>query len=135
MKPAPAFKVGDWVEVKEIATGEIEHHTVERVNTFCPVLLDYLVDDVWFNHDGMEITPLDCMFSHRRITRKLDPSEVRIKIGCLEGRVRKTATSLAFFLVPDDPQRQSLIDFYMLDIPTRELVQSLLKAQEKGDNE
>jgi len=80
-EPELKYKVGDWVEVKETATGEIEHHTVERINTFCPVSPEYLVDDVWFNHDGMEIIPLDCMFNHRRITRKLSPSEVVIDFG------------------------------------------------------
>ncbi|MDY0387937.1 MAG: hypothetical protein RBT65_12595 [Methanolobus sp.] len=135
-KPESQYKVGDWVEVEETATGEIEHHTVERVNTFCPVLPDYLVDDVWFNHNGMEITPLDCTFNHRRITRKLSPSEVVVQIGCLSGTIGKSCEPACFLMWHSSPRIDfdySIIKFSALDTPTRKIVEGLLEAQERGD--
>ena len=141
--PKPAFEVGDWVEVKETIYGTITYHHVLIKNitklsdgTFNVVFFSWysMVFDKSITYRQYDLVNTDTTYKYQ-ITRKLDPSEVRIKIGCLEGRVRKTATSLAFFLVPDDPQRQSLIDFYMLDTPTRELVQSLLKAQEEKQSD
>jgi hypothetical protein len=131
-KPESEYKVGDWVEVEETATGEIEHHTVERINTFCPVSPEYLVDDVWFNHDGMEIIPLDCMFNHRRITRKLSPSEVVVHIGCLSGTV-SFADADRFILrgIGNSEMANACIMFKMLDAATCVLVESLLKAQDE----
>ena len=140
-KPESQYKVGDWVEVEETATGEIEHHTVERVNTFCPVLPDYLVDDVWFNHNGMEITPLDCTFNHRRITRKLSPSEVIVRIGCLSGTVEDLsyAEDGRFWLIGKATERcpagmHAILYDEMLDTPTSKLVEGLLKSQEESSD-
>ena len=134
--PATQYKVGDWVEVKETATGEIEHHTVERINTFCPVSPEYLVDDVWFNHDGMEIIPLEFMFNHRRITRKLSPSEVVIPVN-ISGTVRQaynedgTINDEQFQLLPNGSWdgTEMFISFDALDTQTRKLVEGLLRAQ------
>ncbi len=133
-QPKPKYQVGDWVEVEETATGEIEHHTVERINTFCPVSPDYLVDDVWFNHDGMEIVPLDWMFSRKRITRKLSPSEVVIRIGCLSGTIAKSSDPNYFLMLHSRPVtdcNHSMIRFSAIDTETREIVESLLEAQEE----
>ena len=131
---ATQYKAGDWVEVEETTTGEIEHHIVERINTFCPVLPEYLVDDVWFNHDGMEIIPLDWTFSRKRITRKLDPSEVIVHIGCLSGTIAKSCDPNYFLMLHSRPITDcnySMIRFSAIDTETREIVESLLEAQEE----
>jgi len=131
---ATQYKAGDWVEVEETTTGEIEHHIVERINTFCPVSPEYLVDDVWFNHDGMEIIPLDWTFSRKRITRKLDPSEVVIHIGCLSGTIAKSCDPNYFLMLHSRPITDcnySMIRFSAIDTETREIVESLLEAQNK----
>lgn len=131
---ATQYKAGDWVEVEETTTGEIEHHIVERINTFCPVSPEYLVDDVWFNHDGMEIIPLDWTFSRKRITRKLDPSEIVIHIGCLSGTIAKSSDPNYFLMLHSRPITDcnySMIRFSAIDTETREIVESLLEAQEE----
>ncbi len=142
-QPKPKYQVGDWVEVKETATGEIEHHTVERINTFCPVSPEYLVDDVWFNHDGMEI--IEFMYNHRRITRKLSPSEVVIPVN-ISGTVRQaynedgTINDEQFQLLPNGSWdgTEMFISFDALDTQTREIVEGLLEEQDeeklKGEN-
>lgn len=75
--------------------------------------------------------------------RKLSPSEVVIQIGCLSGTVCKCddvgMEDTHFYLhtpgTEDDTNIGTwcLIALAMLDTATHELVQSLLKAQEKGD--
>jgi hypothetical protein len=134
---ATQYKAGDWVEVEETTTGEIEHHIVERINTFCPVSPEYLVDDMWFNHDGMEIIPLDWTFSRKRITRKLDPSEVIVHIGCLSGTIAKSCDPNYFLMLHSRPITDcnySMIRFSAIDTETCEIVESLLEAQKNKEN-
>jgi hypothetical protein len=68
------------------------------------------------------------------ITRKLDPSEVVVKIGCLSGTIKQSSDPAAFILMPICKDGglvvPSIIAKDMLDAPTREMVESLLKAQE-----
>ena len=70
-----------------------------------------------------EICPKTCKI--------VSPSEVIIHIGCLSGTVEK-AQDYAYFLLWHSKTDcdYSMIKWDALDIPTRELVESLLKAQE-----
>ena len=89
---------------------------------------------------------LGCSVYPENITRKLSPSEVIVRIGCLSGTVRCCENEfICPESTPDNPchfvlQDQitgfwSIIYFKMLDAPTRELVESLLKAQEEESND
>lgn len=64
---------------------------------------------------------------------RCNPSEVIVKIGCLEGTVTYAISDDCFLLakVYDPQHRACCIDMSMLDTQTRELVESLLKAQEE----
>ena len=79
---------------------------------------------------------LGCSVYPENITRKLKPSEVVIRIGCLSGTVRRI-NDIFFCLNPSTEKGwvvpEATIPLAMLDIPTRKLVESLLKAQEKGE--
>ena len=114
-KPEPAYKVGDWVEYKKG-----KHHQVDSVHDGC-CYLSY----------GKGCGCFSALYSD--ITRKLDPSEVVIRIGCLSGTVTYAISDDCFLLAKvNDPQhRACCIDMSMLDTPTREMVESLLKAQEE----
>jgi len=64
---------------------------------------------------------------------RCNPSEVIVKIGCLEGTVMPLDTTTFYLCAPTRSSCVfSVIDFLMLDTPTRELVKALLKAQEEG---
>jgi len=115
-QPKPTFKVGDWVDCKDPV----------GVPTQCKVL-EILEHNVI----------VECKTGHRwslphnNITRKLSPSEVIVKIGCLSGTVRINGEDCEHFLLKHSPGRASTIRFDALDTETRELVESLLKAQEE----
>jgi len=116
------FKVGDWVEIE--VSGVISQQLV-KLGVFADSIN---AGGIEFYGNGLPVMkPLNA-----RIIRKLDPSEVIVKIGCLKGTVAEW-NSETFMLNPLDNSipRGSLIAFAMLDIPTRELVESLLKAQEE----
>lgn len=127
-KPAPAFKVGDWVEWCgcQYRVESAPPQSGYRFNICSP-----------YEELGISVLPED-------ITRKLSPSEVVIRIGCLSGTVSKCddiyMENTHFYLhIPgteDDAAATDgtwcLIAFKMLDTPTLELVESLLKAQEEG---
>jgi hypothetical protein len=92
---------------------------------------------MWFNHDGMEIIPLDWTFSRKRITRKLDPSEVIVHIGCLSGTIAKSCDPNYFLMLHSRPITDcnySMIRFSAIDTETREIVESLLEAQKNKEN-
>lgn len=113
-KPAPAFKVGDWVEFKG------KQYRISAIGG--KGLFD---DDNLIMFEGV----IWCV-SEKAELRKLDPSEVIVSIGCLSGTaIRHTDTS--FFLLHKDKKVQAVIPFTMLDPATRSLVESLLKAQEE----
>lgn len=123
-------KVGDWVEVN--VNGERKQGKLVR---FCSA--DFMQD----NHYAFALH--DCFgkwYGYHRvssITRKLKPSEVIVKIGCLSGTViaNKSFTYSdrdCFWLTSEfDSLLCSTIALGMLDTTTRELVESLLKAQEE----
>ena len=121
-QPEPAFKVGDWVEI-EVA-GVISQ---QRVRT--GVFSDRInAGGFEFYSNGLPVMkPLNA-----RITRKLDPTEVVIHIGCLSGTVEK-AQDYAYFLLWHNKTDcdYSMIKWSAIDTPTRELVESLLDAQDE----
>ena len=110
-KPEPEFKVGDWVEFKG------KQYRISAIGG--KGLFD---DDNLIMFEGV----IWCV-SEKAELRKLDPSEVIVKIGCLKGTVAHSSSS-HFCLCAED--NWTMIAFDMLDTPTRELVESLLKAQE-----
>ena len=111
-QPEPEFKVGDWVEFKG------KQYRISAIGG--KGLFD---DDNLIMFEGV----IWCV-SEKAELRKLDPSEVIVKIGCLKGTVAHSSSS-HFCLCAED--NWTMIAFDMLDTPTRELVESLLKAQEE----
>ena len=111
-QPEPEFKVGDWVEFKG------KQYRISAIGG--KGLFD---DDNLIMFEGV----IWCV-SEKAEPRKLDPSEVIVKIGCLKGTVAHSSSS-HFCLCAED--NWTMIAFDMLDTPTRELVESLLKAQEE----
>ena len=75
---------------------------------------------------------LGCSVLPENITRKLDPSEVLVHIGCLSGTVEK-ASDYEYFLLWHSRTDcdYSMIKWSALDPATRSLVERLLKAQEE----
>ena len=111
-QPEPEFKVGDWVEFKG------KQYRISAIGG--KGLFD---DDNLIMFEGV----IWCV-SEKAEPRKLDPSEVIVKIGCLKGTVAHSSSS-HFCLCAED--NWTMIAFDMLDTPTRELVESLLRAQEE----
>ena len=112
-EPQPTYKVGDWVEYK---WGK--HHQVDSVHDGC-CYLSY----------GKGCGCFSALYSD--ITRKLDPSEVRVKV-VLEGTVeRHDGNPQYWFKLRSSEYNYALISIDMLDTPTREKVESLLRAQEE----
>ena len=79
---------------------------------------------------------LGCSVFPENITRKLDPSEVIVHIGCLSGTVRRI-NDIFFCLNPSTEKGwvvpEATIPLAMLDTPTRKIVEGLLEAQKRGD--
>jgi len=74
---------------------------------------------------------LGCSVYPENITRKLDPSEVVIRIGCLSGTVAPVSINgihIWFHLIGVDDRTIATIRISSLDTQTRELVESLFKA-------
>ncbi len=114
------FKVGDWVE-------------------WCGG--QYMVESAPPQSGGRydirsPYDELGCSVYPENITRKLDPSEVVIRIGCLSGTIAKSCDPNYFLMLHSRPItdcNHSMIRFSALDTETRELVESLLEAQMRGD--
>ena len=115
-EPAPAFKVGDWVEI------DGKQYRLSGV-PLCGCA--YPHNQKWYVLDinGNEFTHYTS-----EIIRKLDPSEAIVHIGCLEGTVRKYPNNK---IILKGGVFSSLIDINMLDPDTAALVRALLKAQEE----
>lgn len=116
-KPAQQYKVGDWVE----CVAKCRQRK----------LVDYL------GGMGCYKTNYGEVISPSEILRKLDHSNVVIRIGCLSGTVMANSspykeTDAVFFLVNDDCDESCCIPFAMLDEPTLSLVKDLLEKQ-KGE--
>lgn len=108
----PTFNVGDWA-TDGMVTGYIER---------------------W----GMGMAWVKTQDAEHHINlcnlRKLDPHEVIVNIGCLSGTVAPGCSDTTIMIVPigyNGFGDVAIIPVAMLDTPTRELVESLLKAQEE----
>ena len=117
-EPAPAFAVGDVVR----------HHSSPYD---CGV--GYIVEIDGNNACVFFVDDMDTDVVSMSELSRCNPSEVIVKIGCLEGTVTYAISDDCFLLakVYDPQHRACCIDMSMLDTPTRELVESLLKAQEE----
>jgi hypothetical protein len=112
------FKVGDWVEHKESK----EQATIRRIMSYGAIEIEFAYStesDIYQAND------------FHNDFRKLSPSEVIVKIGCLSGTVRINGEDCEHFLLKHSPGRASTIRFDALDTETRDLVESLLEAQEE----
>jgi hypothetical protein len=121
-EPEPALKVGDWVEYSD---GTLQQAIIKAYSGQPGEQMVY----VWHPQTAHSAkTPL------QSITRKLDPSEVVVHIGCLKGTVAPGCSDATIMIVPigyNGFGDVAIIPVAMLDAPTRELVESLLKAQEE----
>ncbi|HPL72092.1 MAG TPA: hypothetical protein PLM50_08670 [Rectinema sp.] len=118
-QPKPTFKVGDWVDCKDPV----------GVPTQCKVL-EILEHNVI----------VECKTGHRwslphnNITRKLSPSEIIVNIGCMSGTIAESCDHNYFLMMHSRPITNcnySMIKWTAIDTETREIVESLLKAQEE----
>jgi hypothetical protein len=116
-KPEPSFAVGDVVR----------HHSSPYD---CGV--GYIVEIDGNNACVFFVDDMDTDVVSMSELSRCNPSEVIVKIGCLEGTVTYAISDDCFLLakVYDPQHRACCIDMSMLDTATRELVESLLKAQE-----
>lgn len=116
--PEPTFKVGDWVEW----CGDqymVESAPPQSGGRY----------DIRSPYDGW-----GCSVFPENITRKLSPSEIIVKIGCLNGTIAKSCDPNYFLMMHSRPiadRNYSMIKWTAIDKETRELVESLLKAQEE----
>jgi len=119
-QPQPAYAGGDWVEFIDAGGHKSQGKYLSKAYDNAILVLD-----ITYN--------MRCVVPVSKITRKLDPSEVIVRIGCLRGTVTYAISDDCFLLakVYDPQHRACCIDMSMLDIPTRELVEALLKAQEE----
>lgn len=112
-EPELKYKVGDWVEVHGCCQARvinIEYSSISGEAKYATLS----------SNNRIRIS---------YITRKLDPSEVVIRIGCLSGTVEKSQFHKnGFILVTAAGNCWILFD--ALDKETRDLVEGLLKAQE-----
>ncbi len=115
-------KVGDWVKYDNgIKIGQAK---ILRIYDDLYVVIDYLYSQYEFVLDG------------ENIIRKLKPSEVIVKIGCLSGRVEPVSTNgihIWFHLIGVDDKIIATIRISSLDTQTRELVESLINAQKEEE--
>ena len=110
-EPEPQHKVGDWVEWSE-GLGISYQSRITRVSQSAVYSKGICI-------------PL------KIITRKLKPSQVVVKIGCLSGTVEPVSTNgihIWFHLIDVNDRIIATIRISSLDANTRELVESLLKA-------
>lgn len=126
-KPESQYKVGDWVELNNNYQGQIKK--------VFPAGMDELRGTrIHRTEPTFLITGLFREYHYDTITRKLSPSEVVIRIGCLSGTVEPVSINgihIWFHLIGVDDKTIATIRISSLDAQTRELVESLLKAQEE----
>jgi len=110
-EPQPTYKVGDWVEYKKG-----KHHQVDSVHDGC-CYLSY----------GKGCGCFSALYSD--ITRKLDPSEVRVKV-VLEGTVeRHDGNPQYWFKLRSSEYNYALISIDMLDTATQSLLHRYVHAR------
>ena len=113
-KPEPSFAVGDVVR----------HHSSPYD---CGV--GYIVEIDGNNACVFFVDDMDTEVVSMSELSRCNPSEVIVKIGCLEGTVRKDIYGKFKLVHPNN--YASLIWLSALDTPIRSFVESLLKAQEE----
>lgn len=115
------FKVGDWVECKDLAGVPAQCKVLEiRKHN---VILECTTGHIW-------------SLPHNNIIRKLSPSEIIVTIGCLSGTIAKSCDPNYFLMLHSRPAtdcNHSMIRFSAIDTETRSLVESLLKAQKEEE--
>ena len=119
-KPKPQYKVGDWVEFNDGV--RIGQAIIMRTYDDLYVVRDYLYSMYEF------------VLNKEYITRKLSPSEIVVRIGCLSGTIAKSCDPNYFLMLHSRPAtdcNHSMIRFSAIDKETRSLVESLLEAQEE----
>lgn len=123
-KPKPQYKVGDFVEIRNWYSGTTHLAQIDSIDH------EIHIGTLRFDISGESVMERVPQLS---VTRKLKPSQVIVRIGCLSGTVAHSVSEDCFLLAKvNDPQyRASCIDMSMLDTETRSLVESLLKAQEE----
>lgn len=120
-KPRPQYKVGDWVEYR--VDSQIYYGEISDIRGYA-YYLSVTTEDIPPDHRLNTRTARAIRFEN--IVRKLNPSEVIVKIGCLEGTVARYS-STHFKLIHQEGF--IIIRFSAIDSETAELVKALLKAQ------
>ena len=124
-QPKPKYQVGDWVEHKESK----EQATIRRIMSYGAIEIEFAYStesDIYQAND------------FHNDFRKLSPSEVIVKIGCLSGTVKDLSyvEDGIFWFISKETERcpggmHCILYLEMLDTPTRKLVEGLLRAQEE----
>ena len=131
-EPKPQYKVGDWVEIE---SSHVKGKTFVSVITEMPNQEHYTVrvNSYFGGYTVYGVT-------ERQIIRKLKPSEIIVRIGCLSGTTRYRLffdsdgeKHDAIKIFNSNGKSIAIIQLEALDTQTRELVESLLNAQERGD--
>ena len=121
-EPAPQYKVGDWVEHKESKEqGRITY--IKSANYDAIEVKLYDADEL----ETYTVSDFNAEF------RKLSPSEVKVDFGSFKGTIEVNSHPFRKQITVKNTQGHAIayINIVFLDTPTRELVQSLLKAQEE----
>lgn len=120
-KPSPSFETGDWVEYR--LDGDTYYGKLCDIRGYVHYL-SLTTEEI--PKDQARAIMLES------IIRKLKPSEIVVRIGCLSGTVRPVSTNgihIWFHLIGVDDKTIAIIRISSLDTETRELVEGLLKAQ------
>lgn len=109
------YKVGDWMEFIDVGGRKSQGKYLSNTQGNAIIVLETTCN-------MRVVVPMT------EITRKLSPSEIVVRIGCLSGTVSRYSGS--HIKLTHDSGCFSLIRISCLDTTTRQLVESLLKAQE-----
>jgi hypothetical protein len=130
-EPELKYKAGDFVEIRNWYSGTKHLAQIDSIDH------EIHIGSHRFDTNGnstMERLP------QLKIIRKLKPSQVVVEIGCLSGAVKDLSyvEDGRFWFIGKKTERcpggmHCILYLEMLDTQTRELVESLLKAQEKGE--
>ena len=116
------YKVGDWVEFIDVG-GRTSQGKYESIGYNAIIVLDITCN-------------MRCVVPTTKIIRKLKPSEIVVRIGCLSGTIAKSSDPNHFLMIHSRPITDcnySIIRFSAIDTPIREIVESLLKAQKEEE--